>query len=259
MIDEKLKLIIEKFLNNTDIKDYIGIIVYGSYVKGTSNELSDLDLMIIKDNYDSIDCGSINIDNIRVEYFIEPIKYLYEKSKSEVENNDPSHLTKFRTAKIYCDKDGKIEEFLSFIKNIYETKINQTFDEYDKFSIFSIKNRLEDLYVLINDVSFYSVYFYTLEKIRLEYSKIKGIIELPFTKIERLYTDQEYAKKYINSEIHNLPDDEFISKYLECLKIDNPELMYNKINELYDYAFNNLDFDSSSFILKFKKNPPFKL
>ena len=37
---------------------------------------------------------------------------------------------------------------------------------FDKFSIFSINNRMEDLESLIEDEIFYAVYYITLEKIR---------------------------------------------------------------------------------------------
>ncbi|UKI26961.1 MAG: hypothetical protein L6V91_09705 [Bacilli bacterium] len=34
-----------------------------------TNSLSDLDVMIIKKNYETQDCGSLLVDGIRVEYF----------------------------------------------------------------------------------------------------------------------------------------------------------------------------------------------
>ena len=47
---------------------------------------------------------------------------------------------------------------------------------------------MEDLETLINEDSFYAVYFVVLEKIRIQYSKINGIIDLPIMKIEKLYS-----------------------------------------------------------------------
>lgn len=55
--------------------------------------------------------------------------------------------------------------------------------------------RIEDLESIINDDSFYAVYYITLERIRTLYAKINGIIDLPLMKIEKIYKDSEFAKK----------------------------------------------------------------
>lgn len=259
MVDKKIYNYVNKFINKLNLSDYIGIIVYGSYVCGRNNNLSDLDIMIIKENYLTQDCGSIMIDGVRVEYFVEDLKVLYKLTKNEVNNNDPSHLTKFVTCEILYDKKGEIKEFINCIKELYKTKITPMFEDNDKFSIFSINNRIEDLESLINDDSFYAVYYIILEKIRNLYSKINGTISLPITKIEKIYTDKDFAQKYIACEQHNLPSKEFIDLYLDCLKIDNKNTMISNLKKLYSYSFGTLDFNPKNFCLKFNKNCPFKV
>ena len=78
---------------------------------------------------------------------------------------------------------------------------------------FSINNRMEDLESLIDNESFYAVYYITLEKIRTLYAKINGIIDLPIMKIEKIYND-----------IMNI--DGFNIKYVPNMDIDinNPNL-----------------------------------
>src|SRR5574344_1358620 len=137
-------------------------LIHGSYVNGRSNNLSDIDIMIIKDNYESMDIGSKVIDNIRVEFFIQDIKKLYELLKIEIDNNDPSHLTKFATCKIIYDKDNITAEFIDYATNLYNTKIDKEYNDYTKFEISGINNKLEDLYSLLDKDSFYTVYFNTL-------------------------------------------------------------------------------------------------
>lgn len=259
MINSKIINYVNRLISELNLTDYIGILVYGSYVGGRNNKLSDLDVIIIKDNYETQDCGSLLINGIRVEYFIQDLKRLYELIKNEINNNDPSHLTKFATCEILYDTEDKIKEFINYAKKLYNTKINQSFNDNDKFSIFSINNKIEDLESLINDSSFYATYYITLEKIRTLYARINGIIDLPIMKIERIYTDKEFAKKYIASSIHNLPNQEFINLYLECLKINDRIIMLNNIKILYEYSFNDLDFDPKNFCLRFKKFPPFKV
>jgi len=259
MINNIITSHINKLIKELNITDYIGILVYGSYVGNRTNKLSDLDVMIIKENYQTQDCGSLLIDGIRVEYFIQDLKRLYQLISDEIKNNDPSHLTKFATCEILYDKDKKIEEFLNYARSLYNTKIIPSFDDNDKFSIFSINNRIEDLESLINEESFYAVYYITLEKIRCLYAKINGIIDLPVMKIEKIYNDNDYAKKYIASALHYLPSQGFINLYLQCLKIGDKTIMLNNLKKLYNLSFGQLDFNPQNFCLKFIKKPPFKV
>lgn len=259
MINCEIINYVNELISELDLKDYIGVIVYGSYVGARNNQLSDLDVMIVKDNYKTQDCGSVMIGNVRIEYFIQDLKVLYELIKKEINNNDPSHLTKFATCEILYDTKGKIEEFINYAKILYQTKIIPSFDDNDKFAIFSVNNRMEDLESLIDDESFYAVYYITLEKIRTLYAKINGIIDLPIMKIENIYNDKEFAKKYIASSSHSLPNQEFIDLYLECIKLDNRNIMLYNLKRLYGYSFGNLDFDPKCFCLKFEKKSPFRV
>ena len=259
MINNDIIIYINKLLSRLNLINYIGILVYGSYVGNRNNCLSDLDVMIIKDGYETQDCGSLLIDGIRVEYFVQDLKRLYQLIKNEIDNNDPSHLTKFATCEIVYDSEGKIAEFVDYARTIYNTKIIPSFNDSDKFSIFSINNRMEDLESLIDNESFYAAYYITLEKIRTLYAKINGIIDLPIMKIEKIYNDNNFAKKYIASSSHCLPNQEFINLYLQCIKINDRTEMLNNLKSLYNYSFNKLDFDPQNFCLKFIKKPPFRV
>lgn len=259
MINSDIINYVNRLLIELNINDYIGILVYGSYVGNRTNSLSDLDVMIIKNNYETQDCGSQLIDGIRVEYFIQDLKRLYQLIKIEIDNNDPSHLTKFATCEILYDTGEKVKEFVNYARTIYNTEIIPSFNDNDKFSIFSINNRMEDLESLVDNDSFYSVYYITLEKIRTLYAKINGIIDLPIMKIEKIYNDINFAKKYIASSSHLLPNQEFINLYLQCIKIDDKEKMLNNLKCLYSYSFGYLDFDPQNFCLKFIKKPPFRV
>ncbi len=259
MINNQIISHIDGLINKLNITDYIGVIVYGSYVGERSNTLSDLDVMIVKSNYKTQDCGSLLVNNIRVEYFVQDLKRLYQLIKIEIERNDPSHLTKFATCEVLYDTDGKIKEFVDYAKTLYNTRIKPSFNDTDKFSVFSINNKMEDLESLINEESFYAVYYTILERIRTLYAKINGIIDLPITKIEKIYNNEDFAKKYISSTLHKLPQQEFIDLYLECIKIGSKMEMFNNLKKLFIYSFGKLDFDPNNFCIKFTKKAPFKV
>lgn len=127
------------------------------------------------------------------------------------------------------------------------------------FQFFSINNRMEDLESLIDNESFYAVYYVVLEKIRALYAKVNGIIDLPIMKIEKIYTDNDFAKKYISSPLHILPNPAFIDLYLHCMQINDRTIMLNNLKSLYVYSFGQLDFDPKNFSLKFSKKPPFRV
>ena len=48
MINNDIITYVNKFVSKLNLVDYIGILVYGSYVGNRTNSLSDLDVMIIK-------------------------------------------------------------------------------------------------------------------------------------------------------------------------------------------------------------------
>ena len=76
MLNNEIINYVNKLIKELNLNNYIGILVYGSYVGNRTNQLSDLDVMIIKENYETQDCGSLLIDGIRVEYFIQDLKRL---------------------------------------------------------------------------------------------------------------------------------------------------------------------------------------
>ena len=41
--------------------------------------------------------------------------------------------------------------------------------------------------------------------------------------------------------------------YLECIKIDDRDIMLKKLMRIYNYSFNNLNFNSKNFCLRFEK------
>jgi len=259
MVNREIRNYVDKLITELDLNDFVGVLVYGSYIGKRSDKLSDLDVMIVKDSHKTQDCGSMIIDGVRVEYFIQDLQKLYKLIKLEIDSNDPSHLTKFATCEVLYDTDDKLKEFVSYAIKLYNTKISPEFNSNIKFKIFSINNRLEDLETLVDVNSFYSVYYVLLENIRLLYSKINGIIELPLTKIEKIYNNSDFATNYISSSMHNLPSPKFIDLYLKCLVIDTPFEMLNNIKRLYNYSFGNLDFNPNVFELKFIENAPFKV
>ena len=253
-----IKEYIDSFLKEMDL-DYVGVIAYGSQIRNTANKWSDLDIMVFRKYQETQDCGSLTINGIRIEYFIIQIDKAYCLAKKEIESNDISHLTKFATCYIVYDKKNEVEKFIEYAKKLYQTKIKPVFNEYSKFKIFSISNRLDDLTSLLNEDNFFALYYDVLERIRCLYCEIYGYMEMPLSKVQKLYTNYNYYKVYANSDVNSLPDKHFINLYLKCMKMDEKEEMIRKLNDLFSFSFGDLDFDSQNFHIQFKKDAPFRI
>ena len=59
MINNDIINYVNKLISKLNLVNYAGILVYGSYVGNRTNSLSDLDVMIIKNNYETQYCGSL--------------------------------------------------------------------------------------------------------------------------------------------------------------------------------------------------------
>lgn len=250
---EDIIKIIKKFLLKYDVDEIEGVLLYGSAVSGRRNKKSDIDILVClnsNEGYQSVGCTMI--DGIKVEYFVHHIDSLYDLALNEIRKNDSSHLTKFITSKIVYDRSGKFREVINKIKALYSLPIRESHDNFVKKSMFHIKNRLDDLESVKDDDIFYMLYFDILNKIRELDTEINGYIIIPLAKSEKLYRDSGYLKEYIESDVHKTSTEEFKKRYLECLKIDDKDLMIKRIKDLYDYTFKGEEFDSDNFELTFE-------
>ena len=245
--------IIKKFLLRYNVDEIEGVLLYGSVVSGRRTKKSDIDILVClnsNEGYQSVGCSIV--DGVKVEYFVHHIDSIYELALKEIEKNDPSHLTKFITSKIVYDKNGKFTEEIKKIRDLYTLPIREKHDPFVKKKMFHIKNRLDDLESIKDNDIFYILYFDILNKIRELDTEINGYIVIPLAKSEKLFKDKTFLKEYIESDIHKTSTEEFKSRYLECLKIKDREIMIKNIIDLYDYTFKDEEFDSDEFELTFK-------
>lgn len=244
--------IIKKFLLKYNVDEIEGVLLYGSIVSGRTTNKSDIDILVClnsNEGYQSVGCQVV--DSVKVEYFVHHIDSIYDLALKQIEINDPSHLTKFITSKIIYDKTGKFTKEIEKIRNLYTLPIREKHDPFVMKKMFHIKNKLDDLETIKDNDVFYILYFDILNKIRELDTEINGYIIIPLAKSEKLFKDSKYLKEYIESDIHKTSTEEFKSKYLECLKIKNKDLMIRDIIDLYNYAFKDENFDSDNFELTF--------
>ena len=128
MLNNDIINYVNKLIKELNLTNYIGILVYGSYVGNRTNKLSDLDVMIIKDNYETIEL-SITLQNST--FTIPQIEKILYKNKISVqkikvvpsENND-----QFENMHLVAKYSGSIPTSqiiteISALKDVFEVAI----------------------------------------------------------------------------------------------------------------------------------------
>ena len=97
-------------MNYYDNDHVLGIVVYGSYVTGYSNENSDVDVHIIMDDSDKeIHRAVSTIDGFKIEYFEKPISDIYLSIENDFVTNNNAYLAIIGLGNIIYDRNGEIE------------------------------------------------------------------------------------------------------------------------------------------------------
>ena len=244
MINENAKLVIDKFLESQifprilDMDNLLGVIVYGSATTGYFDKNSDIDLLILLNYAESSIRGVKFVDGIKIEYFIKPIEKFLSEGVKFTYSNCPSHIALNQNATILYGQEDFVKNILNADNQFYNKNHRNPNVNFDQ-KIVQIDNRiasLENIYKR-NGREFDMVYYNILELIRTTHSAHSGEADIPFVKAYRIYTDDEYYKKYVGEGAENpIPDPEFVELYIKCIEqTDNKEQMLINIHNLYNY------------------------
>lgn len=240
--EEILNKFLEPYKNDDKI---LGAILGGSYANNNYNESSDIDISIITidENYNKR--GNVIIDGIMIEYFINSINGLRKYMDDEFNNRHMlATANLIGNGKIIFKKSDTILELQKEAKYYYnkefpspnETKIMckkyACFDSYDE-----LKTKVK------NNESYSLNYFVLLQTLIDLYYYSNNIATIPITKVEKIYRDNEYSKKY---NLKNEPCADFKNMVLECID----KMSIDSIDRLYNYVmgdFSITDFNLENF------------
>ncbi|MBQ4263276.1 MAG: nucleotidyltransferase domain-containing protein [Bacilli bacterium] len=236
------ELSIEKFISQYKDEDYfLGAILTGSYATGNYDENSDIDIYIVtKDNLTWRERGNKNIDGFLIEYFINPKKKILSYFESELKDYHLSTTMIFINGKILYDKDGSVQELINIAnKNFNLEDVNEYKYKMNCYSVWDGFDELESKYKKKEDIDFtYNIF---LQRVIEGYFYNKQIPCIPLNKIQKIFTNENYRKKY---NVQKLPEQEFIEKVLNCFNAKEYNDKYKFAKELYDYFFLQFnDFD----------------
>lgn len=241
---ENWKEVLEGFISEYKDKDYVvGAVLCGSYATGNNTNRSDIDVQIITKEISYKERGNKIIDGIMIEYFMNPLSEVYKYLENDFKNRRRiADANMYANGVILFDKTGEIEKLKNDSKKYYDLD----FDDPDNNKVMINNYTCWDLMDEINDKKdnneeYDLLYWMLLKELISNYYYKNKIATVPFTKIEKIFKDKEYRKKY---HLKNIPPQEFVDLVLEVFD----KKTYDSIKKLYDYVIG--DFKISDFVLK---------
>jgi predicted nucleotidyltransferase len=248
----KWELAIEKFLDEYKNEDYfLGAILTGSYATGNNDQNSDIDIYIVTtDDTKWRERGNKNVDGFLIEYFINPKRKILSYMEKELQDYHMSTTMILVNAKILYDKDGSVQELIDIAKNNANLTNLADVDDFkfkmNCYGVWDGFDELESKYSKHEDIDF--SYYIFLQRVLEAYFYNKQIPSIPLNKIEIIFKDEDYRKKY---NVRKLPDQEFISKVINCFHEKNYDKKFAYAQNLYDYFLSQFtDFDINNLVVQ---------
>jgi hypothetical protein len=221
-------------------KEVVGAVVCGSYITGNPSKHSDVDVQILLDKKVKWrERGNKIIDGVLIEYFANPLPQNFKYFEDDYASNSRTNVHMFTTGRVLFDKNGDVKKIIEkaneWKKKEYK-KMPKVVAELKKYSLWDMKDNLEEIYESGND-EFYFVYYNYLNSLFENYCKFLGFDNININKVRRFLTDKKDKKKY---RINDFPDEKFVKLFLNALKNNEPRIMVKVYKELTSYVLNKM-------------------
>ena len=249
---QKWEKALDKFLKQYINKPWFeGAVLCGSYASGNQNKFSDIDVTIVASN----DIGwqekaNCYVDGFLFEYIIQPIYKYHEYMKSGYENNAMLNQNMFAHGKVLYDKHGEVEK----LRQQSVRDLKKKFKPKSKYDNDFMKYHLWDMYDELKSLKHNGyhtdlMYWTLVSYLITAYADFNCLWRLPKSKIEKILTNKEYAKRY---HADKLPDKKFTSLLMACFNAKQKDKM-SAIDKLYNFVMKSGGgFDIGSFRGKMK-------
>ena len=217
--DEALKQFTEKQSKNPNV---IAVLVSGSYIHSKPDKNSDLDVYVLLKESKTRERGNTWINNIEIEYFINPVKQVRHYFKTEIDQPSTAHM--FANSKILYKKGNAVNELIKEAKRIIKKptkKMSKIDIEFAKYFIDDMEKDLEDVYLKKDKFAFFEVANEILGK----------SLEL-FFKIKRKTKEKS---KRLKAQLKTL-DKKFANLYSSAITETNMDKKYKKVKKLAQYV-----------------------
>lgn len=241
---EKWEKVLNEFLKEyVDDDSILGAILGGSYATGNYTENSDIDISIITTNDNYKKRGNVIIDDIMIEYFINPISELKKYMEDDYNNRHRlSTSNLIGNGKIIFSKGNIMEDLQKEALSYYDKEFptpDGTKVKCQKYACWDAYDELKDK--VKNNESYNLNYFVLLQNLIDCYYYSNNVASVPISKLEQILRNKEYARKY---NLKNEPSEEFKRLVLECIDT----ISIDKIDELYKFVIK--DWNITDFVLE---------
>ncbi len=207
-------------------KDVEAILLVGSYAAGNENEYSDIDVyIVINDNANYRIRGNKLVNGYLIEYFINPVKRIKKYLEEDKRGYGGSVANMFINGKVLYDKNNIVPDLIKEAKKYRkirppkdDLRYYACWDAYDEYKAAKYHDDLQ--------------YYICLQRLIEAYLYNHGYQIGPMIKIEKVFKDQEYRKKY---NLVKFPHNKFNKLVIECFDNKNKDNLKN----LYNYVMKN--------------------
>lgn len=241
MEKERWEIALEKFVSKwKNKKEVVGAIVCGSYVTGNPSKHSDIDIHLILDKKVKWrERGNEIIDGILIEYFANPLSQHIKYFEDDFKSRRKINIHMFTTGRILFDKNGDLKKIIEIAKDWDKKKFDKPKKipiEISKYFIWDMRDNLEEVYESNNE-EFYFVYYNFLNDLFESYSKYLRFDGVNVNKIRRFLTDNKDKTKY---KMPDFPDSNFVSMFVDAIKLKDKKEMMGSYHKLTDYVLNKM-------------------
>lgn len=233
---QKAELIIKKFINQFQTKhkkDNViieGVLLFGSYLNpNTISRNSDLDIYIVIENNGKRYRGITRVDNIEVDYFINPIDQLENDLRQSVKSSKKTIQFMLADGKILKDKSRQLEKLQKEAVNMIEKEKKQKMSNIEIiFGKYFVDDFLKDIQDNFEEKDYFALQYNI--NLLLNY-----LIELFCKNRGILLVKPKYQKNKIKKI-----DPHFIKLFENVAMTGDMEEKLKKLKKVSDYVLDDL-------------------
>lgn len=255
IINDFLTLMKEKYnIDYLNDPECVGIVFYGSRLMGVTNDISNLDLVIIYNRgYSYLVNGLQRVDGIDVGYFEKDLKNLRASLESDYASQNSAPLSIYGNG--YIVKGSvELQKFIDEVRYLYRDGVKKNSIAELSIEFATIRNRMKLLRNLAssNSSDFRIYYYFLVDKIKTFYHKKMGITRLEMSKTIRAYTNPLYRKSLcIDKEFDPL----YVKMFLTLLDSEDKSIeeRYIMLEDFFNYVSNEFELDGNYSFVRNKR------
>ncbi|MCR4917940.1 MAG: nucleotidyltransferase domain-containing protein [Alphaproteobacteria bacterium] len=232
---QKWEKALHKFMQQYVNKPWFeGAVLCGSYSTGNQNKFSDIDIAIVASN----DIGwqeksNCRVDGFLMEYTINPVYKIQEFMKASKERHRFIDQNMFAYGLVLYDKNGAVKKLRHQALRDLKAKMVPFTKYQNDFRKYHLWDKYDELQSLKYGGFHTELVYWTLVELLIEaYYDFNNLPHVSWSKIEKILTDPEFAKRY---HVEKLPNKKFTELLLNCFNAKNKDKM-TVITKLYNYV-----------------------